>query len=90
MNTLTAQENTAVYRRVGAAVIAQAVRDLDKPSYRESARHFLCDDPETLEFWCIRAGVAPTLVRRVVQKRLSGEVAHVSTTRRFFSRVRKR
>jgi hypothetical protein len=64
------------YQRLGAAVIASAVRDLEKPtrvggSVRggESARAFLAVSNPTLKFWCHVADLDMNAILRKYRKR---------------------
>jgi hypothetical protein len=60
-------------RRLGVAVIEQALRDATLPlrgrqtaNIRQDARTFLMTDSEDREFWCQLAGIDPTaLVRKL-------------------------
>ena len=60
------------YRRLGAAVILSAVRDLEKPARAgrgsvragESAREFLTVSNSNLKFWCVVADVDMNAILR--------------------------
>jgi hypothetical protein len=62
------------YRRLGAAVILSAVRDLEKPtragrepiSVEESAREFLTVSNSNLRFWCRVADVDMNAILRAM------------------------
>ena len=64
------------YRRLGAAVIVSAVRDLETPTrvggeavqVRESAREFLTVSNSTLKFWCRVADVDMNAILRTMAK----------------------
>jgi len=59
------------YQRLGAAVIASAVRDLEKPTRvgGESARAFLTISNPSLKFWC---RVADLDVNTILRKYCKG------------------
>ena len=71
------------YRRLGAAVIVSAVRDLEKPTRAggesvragESARAFLTVSNSHLKFWCRVADVDMNAILRTYGQR--GNVARI-------------
>jgi len=71
------------YRRLGAAVIVSAVRDLEKPTRAggasvragESARAFLTVSNSRLKFWCRVADVDMNVILRTYGQR--GNVARI-------------
>jgi hypothetical protein len=71
------------YRRLGAAVIVSAVRDLEKPTRAggesvragESARAFLTVSNSSLKFWCCVADIDMNTILRTYYQ--GGKVARI-------------